>query len=293
MKALWVANAALLVVALGIALFATGQDAAGRAVAWFFPLAFGAALAASWGAERAGAHRLAIALGVLGPLAAGALALTVGRTELAARAEASGAAYWKEPGMRAMARAIAAGDTAAMRAAARGLDLEAEGAEGQTLVTFAVARRPEMVPPLLALGARPDHSPEGTTTPLARALAAPGPAFDALLAAGADPNGDGENQGVPILFAAIRAGRRDRYDALVARGADVTRVDGTNRTTLVAAAEAGQWGIARDLLARGVDPSVVASYDVTLATVVERSRESHAGDPDFQAVAARVAAARD
>ncbi|MDF1502952.1 hypothetical protein [Roseisolibacter sp. H3M3-2] len=289
MQALWIGNAVLLAVALGVALFATGQDAAGRGAVWFVPVALALALAASWGAARAGLRPLALGLGALGPLVATALVATGGRSMLAGRAEGSGAAYWDDPASRAVARAIADGDTAALRAAARGADLEAEGRERMTLLAFAVLRRPEMTAPLLALGARPDHTPEGRLSALALALDSAGPAFDALMAGGADPNGEGDHE-APILFGAIRAGDRARYDALLARGADVGRVDAGGRTALFAAVESRDWAVARELLARGVDPARPAADGGTVAALLARVRgPADEADPDFRAVVARIA----
>jgi hypothetical protein len=158
-----------------------------------------------------------------------------------------------------------------------------------TLVAFAVLHRPEMTAPLLALGARPDHTPEGKPSPLALALESAGPAFDALLAGGADPNGPGDHE-APILFGAIHSGLRPRYDALVARGADVTRVDAAGRTALFAAVGSTNWTIALDLLDRGVDPARPAADGSTVAALRERMRGSgDADDPAYRALAARIA----
>jgi hypothetical protein len=287
LKLLWLLDVACLLLALGMALFTSGQDAAGRGILWFFPLAFALTLGASWAADRAGARALALGLAGLAPGIALVVMLTTGRSLLAERAQRSGSAYWSEPGMRRMAQAVAAGDTAAMRAAAPGLDLDLIGRDETTLLTFAIQERPDAVAALLALGARPDVHAPGTTSPLERALDAMDPAFTALLEGGADPNGPADAPRPPI-FQAIRDGTPDRLAALLAHGADVRRLDDAGRTTLMAAAQARRWAIALDLLARGVDPEHRAPDGATLRTLLERARDDASSDPAYRTLVDRL-----
>src|SRR5690242_5766176 len=67
-RALWLIDAVLLVGALGVALFASGQDAAGRGIVWLFPIAIGLALAGSVLAARNGANGLALGIGGIAPV---------------------------------------------------------------------------------------------------------------------------------------------------------------------------------------------------------------------------------
>jgi ankyrin repeat protein len=189
--------------------------------------------------------------------------------------------------MLAMASAINRGDTAAMRAARAAADPNTIGREGMTLLTFAIQRRPETVPPLLRLGANPNLVAPGTLSPLAQALEAPDSTFAALLTSGADPNGPGDDES-PILFKAIRGRLFDRYTALVAVGADVKRLDALGRTSLMAAAESGEWTIALDLLSRDVDIAHTASDGTTLRGILERQRPSRADEAAFRELIARV-----
>jgi hypothetical protein len=224
---------------------------------------------------------------VIVPISALPLLYSMGRSMFAERQEFNGTAYWDDPRLLAMARAIADGDTAAMRAARAGIDLNAIGREGMTLLVFALERRPDVVGPLLRLGADPNLTAPGKLAPLAQALDKSDTAFTALLAGGADANSPGDNES-PVLFGAIRGGLMKRYTALVASGADVKRLDGSGRTSIMAAAESGQWTIALDLLARGVDLEQVATDGSTLRSILERMRATRADEAAFRELIARV-----
>jgi hypothetical protein len=283
---LWV-DVALLLILVAMVLFAPGQDPAGRSVLWFSVGLITLALVASVAADRVGAHKFAWMCAAIVPLASLPVVYSMGQAMFDDRQEFNGTAYWDDPRMLAMASAINEGDTTAMRAAASGIDLNAVGREGMTLLVFAIKRHPNVVGALLALGADPSLTPQGMRSPLGQALEAPDTAFKALLIGGADSNAPGNTES-PVLFDAIRAGLKDRYTALVASGADVSRLDVLGRTTLMAAAEAGQWTIALDLLARGVNREHVAPDGTTLRTILERMRDTRADDAAFRELVARV-----
>jgi hypothetical protein len=283
---LWV-DVALLLVLVAMVLFAPGQDPAGRSVLWFSVGLIALALGASVAADRVGAHKFAWMCAAIVPLAALPVVYSMGQSMFADRQAFNGSAYWDDPRMLAMANAINEGDTTAMRVAASGLDLDTVGRDGMTLLAFAIERRPDVVGAVLRLGADPNLTPPGRRSPLAQALEAPDTAFTALLVGGANANAPGSNAS-PLLFDAIRNGRPDRYTALVASGADVTRLDALGRTALMAAAESGEWTIALDLLARGVDRQHVAPDGTTLRTILERMRDTRADDAAFRELIARV-----
>ena len=62
LELLWSLDVVCLLLALGMALLTRGQDAAGRGLLWFLPVAFALTLGASWAADRAGARALASGL---------------------------------------------------------------------------------------------------------------------------------------------------------------------------------------------------------------------------------------
>ncbi len=275
LKTLWVIDALLLLGALGLALLARGMDAAGRGILWVVPLVLGAALAASFAANRSGSTTFALVVAMIGPAIAAGVFLTLGRSLLQERNEQSGRSYWRDPSMVKLATTIVKGDAESVRAAAAGVNVNAEGNFGMTLLDFTIARRPDMVATVLQLGADPNRVVSGQLAPLAQALNAPDPAFQHLLAGGADPNGPGENEGAPILFSAIRSGQSIRYADLVAHGADVHRRDEEGNTSLMTAAEAREWQIAVDLLKRGVNPDLVNTAGKSLRSILE---SAHSGN---------------
>lgn len=289
LKALWLINAALFLVAIGAAVMISGQDAAGRAILWFFPVAMAVGLGGSWLLERAGMHKGAVVLGLIAPLLAGIVFLSTGRSLLGDRKERRGAASWADKNQQALALAISEGDTAAIRAAARTSDVNAVGADGTTPLLFAISGNPKVVPLLLELGANPNLAAEGKITPLAHAMTAVDPAFTALLDAGANPNADGANIGVPMLFYAIESGREDRAEQLMAHGADIRLLDAQGRTALMAAAQQRQWKTARRLLLKGVDRTIVSRNGATLASILEGTTSTTENDAEYTAFMAELA----
>lgn len=288
LKTLWLLDAVLLAAALAMAFLTTGQDAAGRGILWFFPLVMAVGLGGSWLLDRGGSHRTAIALGLVAPLLAGAVFVSVGRSTLAGQREKGGGNYWDDRKLQKLAAAVSSGDTAAIRAAAAGVDVNAVGREGATPLTFAISHNPNAVPLLLELGANPNLTTAGLMSPLEQALNTSNTAFEMLLKGGANPNGR-DTYGVPVLFSAIRSQRFDRYEALIAHGADVTLRDAEGKSSLMVAVGEQQWKIARNLLARGVDRTIVARDGTTLTSILERVSRNLAGDADYAAFLAELA----
>ncbi|MBC8087438.1 MAG: hypothetical protein H7Z40_09230 [Phycisphaerae bacterium] len=287
-KTLWLLDALLLAVALGMALFTSGQDAAGRGILWFFPLAMTLGLGGSWLLERGGSHRSALAVALAAPILAGSVFFGLGRSLLAERRERSGASYWDDDGLRRLAKAISEGDAAGVRVAAVGVDVNAVGRDGMTPLIFAVTHAQATIAPLIQLGANPDLTSAGMITPLERALNVAGPAFDALLAGGANPNGaNGSDE--PVLFSAIRSGRPSSVDTLIIYGANISLPDARGWTSLMVAVEEQQWTLARKLLVLGVDHTVVARDGASVQSILARVTANSAADPDLAAFMAELA----
>ncbi len=280
LKILWLVDALLLIAALAIAIFSTGQDQAGRAIVWFFPIAMALLLLASFGAGRLGLNGIATIVAAVAPLVAVVVIGTSARSFIEQRRNSSGASYWTDPALRRMATAIVAGDTAAIRVAAREADINAVGKDNMTPLTFAIGRQPSVVPALLSAGADAAKVVPNTLTPLAQALRAPESVFTALLNAGADANGDGDS-GASILVSAIQTRSYARYAALIAHGADISKADATGRTALIVAAEERLWNIATDLINRGADVLVQSRDGASVSRVIERADENTRAEPEF------------
>lgn len=282
LKIIWIIDGILLVIAFSLAVFASGQDAAGKGVIWMFPLLLGAALAGSWASERMGRPTLALMAALSGVAVGLAVAGLFIRSMERERSQLYGREYWADPLQRRLADAIAHNDTTRMRAAiSAGANINAVGEESTTPLIFAITQRPDMVGTVVKMGADPNLVRANVSSPLAIALNAPDPAFQQLLENGADANGPGDNES-PIIFGAIRAQLSSRYEMLVAGGADVKRLDATGRSTLIAAAELGEWKIALDLLTRGVDVRVIAKDGASILSIVERARAANADNADYQ-----------
>lgn len=288
LKVIWIIDAVLLVIAFSLAVFASGQDAAGKGAIWMFPLIFAAALAGSWAADRMGRPTSAMVIGLSGVVIGLVIAGLFTRSLRRERSQQYGSAYWRDPLQRGLADAIAHNDTIKMREAiAAGADINAVGEESTTPLIFAITQRPDAVGTVVKLGADPNFVREHVLSPLAIAVNVPNPAFQQLLENGANANGPGEYRS-PIIFSAIRSQMSSRYEMLVAKGADVNVLDETGRTTLMAAAEISQWRIALDLLARGVATNVIAKDGATLSSIVERARASNADNAEYVAFVAAM-----
>lgn len=134
-----------------------------------------------------------------------------------------------------------------------------------TPLTVAVTRDDvDMVTLLLAGGA--DHTDDDGFSALATAGRFAGrDVTEAILAAGADPNGEGDNTGVPLV-AAASAGNLGAMEALVEAGAIIDYPVGQFEVSaLAAAAYEGEREAVEFLLAFGADPGWVLADGATAA----------------------------
>ncbi|MEJ7813190.1 MAG: hypothetical protein WKG32_22460 [Gemmatimonadaceae bacterium] len=141
----------------GWAQHAPGQDAAGRGMVWFFPIIFGGLLGTVLFFRMIGWPKVAAGIGVIPVVGVILVLLNGGRSLAAGVRESSGAAYFQEPRARELAKAVAKGDSAALRRilAAGGTLNVGDTSSDYTLLTFALYKHPHRVPMLLALGADP------------------------------------------------------------------------------------------------------------------------------------------
>ncbi|MEO0776542.1 MAG: ankyrin repeat domain-containing protein [Bacteroidota bacterium] len=133
-------------------------------------------------------------------------------------------------------RAKRAADIPQLVRRAEGMDLDAAGKDGMTLLFWALAHRdPQALEQLLRAGVDPNVAMgEGEEAVFAIAMAAGGAVdenFHLLLRHGANPSGT--MKGTPATFKAVYARRFDRMRALLDREADIDAVDGQTNNTLV------------------------------------------------------------
>lgn len=202
-------------------------------------------------------------------------------TPIAERLSATGASEFPRAPARQMAAAIASGDSDAVRriATAQHVDFAAEGREQRTLLTFAVDRRPALIPLLVQLGADANRPSPNGEVPLEAAIAAsqasaPAPgntdAMRLLLEAGANPNVR-SRFGTWLLELTVRNRRPDQVALLLDHGADPKTIGDRGWTMPMFAVMARQWELAADLLRRGASATQHGTYGDSLGGVYDES----------------------
>lgn len=194
-------------------------------------------------------------------LAAGLLlvAAVLGVGLLGARAGSDPALSFDNPETLALARAIAAGDEAAVRAlAGGGASLARQGKDGITLLQWSMLEdRPDMLRLLLELGADPAQIGYNGMTALHAAAGAQGkPFLRILLESGANPDlRDGRTE-APVIDQALMTGNRDAVFLLLADKANPNLADRQGDTPLHVAAQISDYGSLLVLLEAGADPTI-------------------------------------
>lgn len=89
-----------------------------------------------------------------------------------------------------------------------------------------------------------------------------------LLEHHANPNGLPES--VPPLFVALRSRQMDRFDLLLAAGADPNHGDRTNATAVIVAALANDYRLVLRLIGMGADPTVKMTNGTDLQRIIDR-----------------------
>ena len=181
----------------------------------------------------------------------------------------------------ALTRAIADANLALVDELAATTDLASPGAEGVTVLAYALLRAshdPSVLPAVTSLvraGADAlDQNIVGAGTAIDLACAAPTPdLLVAILDGGVSPNAKVRGS-TPILFRAAHERSPGNITALVARGADVNARDSLGTPAITYALRAMQLDQVEELLARGADPRAVnllgESFMHVLHTVMER-----------------------
>jgi ankyrin repeat protein len=235
--------------------------------------------------------KVAAAVVAAGPFLA-LLALTglKGISDWRRGASRSPRAVFGEPGPRAMAEAIEKGWMERVRfLLSSGVDVNAAGKEGETLVGFALRRRQvDAALELARRGADPTRGPAGE--PNALRLAAQDPAFvevlRAFLEAGTSPDTilpDDIDRPTPLLFTAMNTNALPNIRVVVEGGARLDVLDVNGRTPLARAIVWRMWDEARLMVERGapVGPGQagLANLETTLAGVVPPEE----GTPEHEA----------
>ena len=243
------AVAVVLVVALLLGLRTTNRkgDAAGRGLAQVYCLAAGvpvglSLLARLFGEWLASRVWIGFAWGlVVFPFVLGSGLWLGGSLASARRRRLAHGAGFRNPGLRAVAAAVAAGDLPALRDRAKGVDLSMVAPSGATLASFAIERQ--------------SHA-----------------ALAELLRLGADPNGK-DQRGEPLVFQALHRSDIASFELLKRAGADPLVVDYRGFTTALLLAWISQYELALEMLERGVDPDRASGDGATLRQVMRRQEE--------------------
>jgi ankyrin repeat protein len=199
----------------------------------------------------------------------------------------------------ALARAVADGDAARIATLAADTDLATPGAEGMTLLAFALARAAAgdggalaAVSALVRAGADALHQQvEGVGTAVDLACAAATPDLLAALLDGGVAPGARVSGTTPILFRAAHEGSPGNVAMLVARGADVNARDVLGTPAVTYALRALQLDQVDELLAYGADPSAVnlrgESFLYVLHALMARQEPDSPAYRKMSAIAAR------
>lgn len=173
---------------------------------------------------------------------------------------------FSDPQVAELATAAVAGDAARVRALAQaGVDLDAHGDKQVTPLQWALFNQSTRgMETLLDAGADPaEPGIDGDTVVHLAAMAEDPKYLALLLARKADPDVRNPKTGAPPLFSALRGGRDRQFDALLAAGADPDATDHAGNTALHQAAKTDDTQRVLALLQAGVDPSAKNAQNAT------------------------------
>jgi ankyrin repeat protein len=181
-----------------------------------------------------------------------------------------------DPRVAELANAAVAGDVGRVHALTQaGVDVDAHGDKQATPLQWALlSRSTRGMETLLDAGADPAEPGIDGDTVIHLAAMADDPRYLALLLArGADPNARNGITGAPPLFSALRGGRDTQFDALLAAGADPDATDRVGNTALHQAAKYNDAPHALALLQAGTDPDARNTQGVTFQRYLFKTQE--------------------
>jgi ankyrin repeat protein len=182
----------------------------------------------------------------------------VGACGSAHGSDADAATVFSDARTAALAQAALNGDSQSVRRLiAQGASLSARGADGITLLEWALLRRSKLaLNTLLEAGADPSQPGTDGDTVLHLAAKAGDPTYLALLLDhGADPDAPNGITQAPPLDAALMNTTDDAFDLLLAHHADPNRPDRMGDTPLHVAAQVHKTECVMRLLEAGADPT--------------------------------------
>lgn len=183
---------------------------------------------------------------------------------------------FKDPSVRPIADAVAAGDVARIRALAPATDLGARGDDGVTLLEWAIwNRQPAALAALLESGADPSRpGMDGETVAHMAAMVDDARYLQVLLDHGAPVDIASAGSGRTPVFRAVLHRRDPQFAMLVAAGVDLARRDSMGNGLLHAAANVNDAGRVLELLDAGLDPVVENSRGETFQVALFASPDA-------------------
>jgi uncharacterized protein len=168
---------------------------------------------------------------------------------------------FQDPAVVPMAEAVAAGDTARIRALAPNVDLSARGKDEVTLLEWAIwNEQPGSLATLLELGADAAEPGMDNETVAHMAAMADDPKYlQVLVDYHAPVDVVSSRGGRTPIFRAVQSRRDAQFDLLVKAGADIRRTDSMDNSLLHVAAQVNDADRVLQLLQLGVDPKSVDS----------------------------------
>lgn len=172
---------------------------------------------------------------------------------------------FKDPAVRPIADAVAAGDVARIRALAPASDLGARGEDGVTLLEWAIwNQQPAALAALLDAGADPSRpGMDDETVAHMAAMVDDARYLQVLLDHGAPVDIVSAGSGRTPVFRAVLHRRDPQVAMLVGAGVDLRRQDAMGNGLLHVAASVNDAGRVLELLNAGLDPGVVNSRGET------------------------------
>lgn len=184
---------------------------------------------------------------------------------------------FSDPRVAELAQAAARGESGAVRdLAAAGVPLDSRGDKQATLLQWALLNKSlSGMEALLAAGADPAQPGIDGDTVVHLAAMADDPRYLALLLRhGADPDARNPETGTTPLFSALRGKRGTQFEALLAAGADPDAADRGGNTPLHQAGKYNDPGHALKLLEAGADPRRRNVQDVTFQRFLFKPNEA-------------------
>lgn len=163
---------------------------------------------------------------------------------------------FSSPELAPLSEAVARGDAAEIRRQLEGVDADAAGSDGSTLLMSAIGQgRTASVQALLEGGADPNRvGPRGDTPVHAAAFSGKPELLELVLAHGGDPDVRNTQTGATPLVQALLSPNAAQYQVLLRAGADPGIADRNGDTPLHVAARTNNGAAILDLLGKGASP---------------------------------------